>query len=316
MSDVAHPSAIGPSTSRAWRQTFVLTAVAVALFAFVRWLPLAGGSLHYSDFGAGERGFLEFCEPGTPQFAPVDRVHSPVQLELRTAQALVPGVAVEVTAALTTTSGKRIVPDDLLLAHTRKLHLLVIDASLNDYQHVHPTAQDGGDFVFVFTPQRAGRYRVFADFMPRATGRSLYAATVLDVAAPASSAAASTVDSREQTESTVDGIRFQLGIDPAGVRINQTARLVLTMARADGGALELEDVMGAPAHLVAFDERCTGFAHLHPAPATAGLAARSDAGQRLAFSLHLTDPGYYRLWAQVRVDGRDVFAPFGLHAQP
>jgi hypothetical protein len=101
------------------------------------------------------------------------------------------------------------------------------------------------------------------------------------------------------------------------VRINETTQLVLAIARESGeGVPVLEDVMGAPAHLVAFDERCTGFAHLHPAAPTPELAAQTDAGRRLAFSINLPDPGRYRLWAQVQVAGREIFAPFDLTVEP
>jgi hypothetical protein len=301
-----------------WRQTVVITLAAIALFFLVRWLPLADGSLHYSDFGAGERGFLEFCEPGSPQFAPVDRVHSPVTLTLRTDEPLRLDGPARVTAQLTTASGKPITADDLLVVHTRKLHLLLIAAdTLDDYQHVHPEPGDeAGTFVFTFIPRRLGRYRVFADFMPRATGRSLYAGAELKVTVKSGIFTGSGPAFVEGLHTKKDGLVFRLTLDRSPVRINQTAQMVLTVAREQGGAPELEDIMGAPAHLVAFDERCSGFAHLHPAAPTAEVPDETDAGRRLAFAIHLPDPGNYRLWAQVRVDGREVFAPFDLKVEP
>jgi hypothetical protein len=296
----------------------VITVVALALFLLLRWLPLADGALHYSDFGAGERGFLEFCEPGSPQFAPVDRVHSPVALTLRADEPLRLGVTAWVTAQLTTASGKPITADDLLVVHTRKLHLLLIAAAtLDDYQHVHPEpGTESGKFVFSFTPREAGRYRVFADFMPRATGRSLYAGAQLEVPGNRTIRTRSGAGSFPELITKADGLVFRLTLDQPPVRINQTAQMVLTVAREQGGAPELEDIMGAPAHLVAFDERCSGFAHLHPAAPTAEVPQETDAGRRLAFAIHLPDPGHYRLWAQVRVDGRDVFAPFDVKVEP
>lgn len=301
----------------AWRQTAIISATAIAAFVALRWLPLAGGSLHYSDFGAGQRGFLEFCEPGSPQFAPVDRVRSPIALELNLAAPLTVGAVAQVSARLTTANGKAVSADDLLVVHTQKLHLLIIDASLEDYQHVHPTPADrDGAFDFSFTPRRPGRYRVFADFMPRATGRALYAGAVLDVASANGASTPARVDAREQLSAVVDGIKFHLASSQMPLRLNETANIILTVARENGADLVLEDVMGAPAHLVAFDEKCSGFAHLHPAAPSVEVASGSDAGQRLAFSLNLADPGFFRLWAQVRIDGREVFAPFDLRAEP
>lgn len=312
-------SAAGGTLHRPWGGTVVITAIAIAVYALLRWLPLAGDSLHYTDFGVGERGFLEFCEPGSPQFAPVDRVASPVTLTLEPAEPVRAGEPVLVRARLTTASGKPVTDEDLLVVHTRKLHLLIVDATLEDYQHEHPEAAGEGDaFAFTFTPRRAGRYRVFADFMPRATGRSLYAGATLEVAAPAGAptVVAAAPETTEQLESHVSGIRFRLSSDTWPLRLNQTANLVLTVAREDGSPPELEEIMGAPAHVVAFDAACSGFAHLHPAPPSPALAARTEAGRRLAFTVNLPNPGYYRLWAQVQVDGREIFAPFGLRVVP
>src|SRR5205085_7555405 len=83
---------------------------------------------------------------------------------------------------LRTASGKPVAPADLLVAHTRKLHLLIVDPALNDYQHVHPEpAKTLGEWAFAFTPHAGGTYRVFADFTPAATGRGLYASADLIV---------------------------------------------------------------------------------------------------------------------------------------
>lgn len=300
---------------RVWMQTAIITAVAIGVYALLRWLPLAGDSLHYTDFGAGQRGFLEFCEPGSPQFAPVDRVHSPVTLDLATTAPLQAGTPSRVVVRLTTASGKAIGEEDLLVVHTRPLHLLVIDESLHDYQHVHPEATATvGEFAFEFTPLRAGRYRVFADFMPRATGRALYAGAELRVAGESKDQPGSPRE--ERLTGSAGGITGRITLDPHPLRLNRTTNLILTVSRDDGQSLVLEDVMDAPAHLVAFDERCSGFAHLHPGRGTSAIAPQTDAGRRLVFTINVPDPGFYRLWAQLKVDGQDVFIPFDLHAVP
>lgn len=303
----------GQARRRAWRQTALISAVALLVFVAVRKLPPGGGALHYTDFHAGGKTFVEFCEPGSPQFAPVDRVHSPVALAIVAGAPLRENLPAQLTARLTTSSGRPVTADDLLLVHTQKLHLLIVDAALDDYQHVHPAATARpGEFAFAFTPRHAGRYRVFADFMPRATGRALYAGAELIVPGAASPAAPI---ERESLDATVAGVRFALVPAQRPVRVNQNVALKLEIAREDGAALELEDVMGAPAHLVAFDAVCSGFAHLHPLRASAP-AVDANAAAPLAFSLQLTDPGFYRLWAQVRVAGRDVFVPFGIRVEP
>jgi hypothetical protein len=81
------------------------------------------------------------------------------------------------------------------------------------------------------------------------------------------------------------------------------------VTRTGGGAVPLEPVMGAFAHLVAFDEARSGFAHLHPAQAD--VTQRPDAVRpTLDFKITIPQPGRYVIWAQVNLAGRETFVPF------
>jgi hypothetical protein len=121
----------------------------------------------------------------------------------------------------------------------------------------------------------------------------------------------------ENSEATVEDLRFHLSLPEGGIRINQSASIRLSVEKSDHSPLELQEVMGASAHLVAFDSDRSGFAHLHPIE-DASPVSTPDASQPrdLSFSLYLTDPGPYRLWAQVKVDGRERYAPFDFTVVP
>jgi len=60
-----------------------------------------------------------------------------------------PGVAQEVTLELLTSGGTPIAPHELAITHTKNMHVMVVDPSLQDYHHVHPQA-DGlnGQYTF------------------------------------------------------------------------------------------------------------------------------------------------------------------------
>lgn len=318
------PQAI--SRAAAWRQTSIITLVAVGLFVIVRSLPVSGNSLHSRDFHSGGKNFLEFCEPGSPQFAPVDRVRSPVTIEVVPDRPPTVGSVVECSLRMTTVTGKRITMDDLFVVHTEKLHLLVIDSSLDDYHHVHPAAgAEPGEFRFSFRPARSGVYRMFADFMPRATGRSLYAGAAMEVRESASSQdqapAVRTPETEQSLQASIKGLEFSLVPSTLPVRTNKATDLALSIRRSDHAPLRLEEIMGAAAHMVAFDASLSGFAHIHPAAATGDEGAQTAVGAlvdevQLTFALQLSDPGDYRLWAQIKVQGEEVIAPFGLRVLP
>lgn len=298
-----------PSLSRAqWGQIALITAVALALFVIVRRLP-TGTNLGHMDFRVAGGNGIEFCDPANPQFLPVVAVPSPVSMTLSAATAE-RGRTQEFVLTLRTVTGKPIGPADLAIAHTRKLHLLLVDPSLRDYQHLHPeTGDKPGEWRFAVTPQRAGLYRVFADFVPVATGRGLYA--VAEFAVPGEAASPETTP-RATVER--DGLRFSLTAAPAEPRPRETIDLTLALERSDGGPVRLAPVMGAFAHLVAFDRDRLGFAHLHPNETD--LARPPEAVHpRLTFKVTLPTAGVYFVWAQVSIDGQDVFAPFVLRVE-
>src|SRR5471032_517690 len=158
------------------KQLAWITVGAIAVFVFLRFLP-TGTNLNHMDFRVNAKNSIEFCDPLNPQFIPVVAVASPVAMAL-TSVGAPPTLGVEARFVLTlkTASGKAIAPEDLVVVHTKLLHLLITDPTLTDYQHVHPEpGRTRGEWMFSFTPRRDGAYRVFADFTPVATGRSLYA---------------------------------------------------------------------------------------------------------------------------------------------
>ena len=218
------------------------------------------------DFRATSTNSIEFCDPLNPQFIPVVAVQSPVTMTLTPVGSPVPGAETRVTLTLKTASGKPIAPEDLLVTHTRLLHLLIIDPWLNDYQHVHPEpGARPGEWTFSFTPRREGRYRVFADFTPVVTARGLYASADMQIGKQALPASFTMVMQHEPSWVVErDGYRFALVPGTQPVRAREPVDLKLVITRRDGGPVPMQLVMGAFAHLVAFDEARSGFAHLHP----------------------------------------------------
>jgi hypothetical protein len=286
-----------------------ITAVSVGLYVGFRLLPI-GTNLNHMDFRVAEGNAIEFCDPANPQFIPVIAVRSPVSMTLTSDAPARAGQAVRVTVRLATSTGKPLAPADLRVEHTRRLHLLLVDPSLDDYQHLHPEpGARPGDWVFEFTPRFGGDYRVFADFVPIATSRGLYAGTDFRVEGPLHPA-----EFNRPTQETVEqsGVRFHLRVAEGAVRAGVTADLIFSVERVDGGEVVLQPVMDAYAHLVAFDSARGGFAHLHPMDA--GLAQAPDRRQpTLRFKVTIPEPGPYVVWAQVGLEGRDVFVPFWLN---
>jgi hypothetical protein len=299
-----------------FRSVILITLGAIALYLGFRLMP-TGTNLSHMDFRVAETNSIEFCDPLNPQFIPVVAMRSPVAMTITAAEVpVMPGREGRFTVTLQTSSGKRIAPEDLLVTHTRRLHLLVINPWLDDYQHVHPEpGKQPGEWTFAFAPRREGTYRVFADFTPAATARGLYASADLAVGGSRAPGGLTMVMQHEPALSVErEGYRFTLTPSAAPLRTRQTLDLKFTVVNAQGGRVPLEPVMGAFAHLVAFDEARSGFAHLHPAEAD--LTRPLDATQpELNFKITIPQPGRYIIWSQVNLAGREVFAPFCIEVE-
>ena len=190
------------------------------------------------------------------------------------------------------------------------MHLLIVDPTLEDYQHVHPEpGKRPGEWVFTLTPQRAGVYRIFADFTPVATGRGLYGVVELNVPGSVARLARS-----PNLTYTVGEFEFTLAAAQP-FRAGQPIDLGFRVSQRGGGATQLQPVMGAFAHLVAFDEGRSGFAHLHPAQVDL-TQALDPVRPELTFKLTIPQPGRYVIWSQVMIAGQEIFAPFWIDVLP
>lgn len=300
MNSPASAPSVAP-TSLAWGRIAAITLIALGAYVGVRLLP-TGTNLSHMDFQVSGENSIQFCDPSNPQFLPVVDVRSPVSMRVTPDQAPVQGQEITLTLKLQTSSGKPIAPEDLVVAHTRKLHIMIVDPTLEDYQHVHPEpGETPGTWQVSFQPHRSGLYRIFADFTPAATNLGLYANADLEVAASPEVVPPVEVAAAED-------LHFRL-TPSAPFRAGQVTDLKLSVTRADGGSIPLEPVMGAFAHVVAFDEARSGFAHLHPMEVD--LLQPPDAHHpELNFQVTIPSPGRYVIWSQMNVGGTEVFRPF------
>lgn len=303
-----------------WGSVAWITVAAAGLYAGFRAMP-TGTNLHHMDFQVSGANALEMCDPANPQFIPVVAVRSPVRMELRAVGGARPQAGRETRWVLTlaTSGGKPVGPVDLLTVHTRKLHLMLVDPTLRDYQHLHPEPGDRpGEWVFAHTPEHGGAYRVFADFTPAATGRGLYSFAEYTAAGePGAEWRAPALGEEVERE----GYVLRLDSEKGAVKAGAPGGLVFSIRAKDGAPVPMQPVMGAYVHTTAFDEARSGFAHLHPRaepggaePAKSGSAEPpppKDARRPgFAFDVMIPRAGRYFVWAQFSVGGEEWFQPF------
>jgi len=202
--------------------------------------------------------------------------------------------------------------DDLEEAHTRKIHLLIIDLSETDYHHEHPEPVGPGEYAFGFTPTRPGPYRVWADLKPVRTRVQQYA--VADIAAENPWAEPAGEEPENRT-AEVDGYRFTLAFDKPVIHALDTVHGSVRVVGPDGRPCDrLQVVMGAFGHFVGFRSYSTVL-HMHPL----GRALEDPAalgGPELEFYFRSPEPGLIRLFTQVRIGDRELFPRFVVRVAP
>lgn len=295
------------------RQLIWITLGAIAIYVTMRLLP-TGTNLNHGDFQVKGGTSIQFCDAHNPQFIPVVAVKSPVTMTVSTDAAPQAGREVHAVLSLHTFSGKPIAPQDLLEVHTKLIHLMVIDPSLTDYEHVHPQpGKTPGDWTFTFTPRYSGTYRLFADFTPVATARGLYANADVEVAAGSGAAHAPDPATlpHPQLDRVVDydGYRFLLRAAAHPIRVRQLVDLTFQVEAPHDARVPLQPIMGAFAHLVAFDSGRNGFAHLHPDQPDP-LTPPDPIHPALKFKVTIPTAGTYVIWTQVNLGGHEVFVPY------
>ena len=203
---------------------------------------------------------------------------------------------------------------DLEETHTRKIHLLISDITETDYHHEHPEPAGDGEYAFSFTPQRPDTYRVWADLLPVRTHVQQY--SVADIPSSTSRQAKLAENETENRNAEIDGYKFELSFEKDVIHERDTVAGKLRVTEPDGQPCKkLGVVMGAFGHFVGFGDEFATVLHLHPTgPLITDPEARS--GPELPFYFRSNKTGLFRLFAQVKIDGKDFFPRFVLRVQP
>jgi len=256
-------------------------------------------------------------QPGSLKLgiAPVNKsllLPSPPTLSVKAiAPRLVTNQPVQVDLRVRDATGAGVGSLQLIETHTRRLHVMVIDPSLEDYHHEHPiTSGRPGDFTFVFTPHKTGDYLLWLDVTPLATGRSETPEAVILGSVPSLTSPSRAT----QMECVADGWKFQLSLDRKKVTADQTVNARLRVTDAKGKpCFILEPVMGAFAHIIGFmDDRHT-MIHVHSHGEPPHELSRS--GPEVPFRLIAPKKGFLKLFIQTQMNGNIVLAKFGFQVE-
>lgn len=199
--------------------------------------------------------------------------------------------------------------------HGKRVHTLVVDPSLTDYQHLHlrPDNPNGlAVYQLKLTPKQTGHYKIYLDVVDQ-SNEHYFLEAGFTVPGPdrAPSFDKTLGKGNMQTEAQAQGLSFITQVS-SPVRSKEHVMLSITVKQGNQLFRKLEPVMQAYAHLVGFNADRSELIHAHPM----GEEPRSSnqrGGPNLKFGLEFPEPGNYRLFLQVRVAGKDVFVPIDVN---
>ena len=232
--------------------------------------------------------------------------------------------------------------------HGKIMHLFLIRDDMSAFAHLHPSTSDSVSFTSSKPPLPAGRYRVFADIVHESGFTHTLTSTVDIAGTSALPTAMGNPDDSWLVGAPARASRkaqLQSGGTMEWEGDNQItqgkpATLRFVVRNSDGSLARLEPYMGMPAHAVVAREDGSVFVHLHPmgtismasqmafAMRQPGDTVLGTLGKRLSaaesssmqhapvtvgtvsFPYAFPKPGNYRLWVQVKLDGRITTAVF------
>jgi hypothetical protein len=180
--------------------------------------------------------------------------------------------------------------------------MFVVDEALRDYQHVHPEpTEQQGVFRFDFTPHTNRNHRIWIEYTP--VGYDIPERHHVDIAAEHRSAiVAYAVPPNQRTQ--IDGMVATWHINPE-TPLQQGKECIVTIHLTDlhdNPITDLQQVMGATAHMVGFTKDGNGFIHAHP--------IETDDPSLLQFHIKPEHAGAARFFVQVNRGGEDTYIPF------
>ena len=206
--------------------------------------------------------------------------------------------------------------EDLMVIHTQPIHLLIEEPGLGDYHHEHPVpTKTPGVYEFSFTPKKSAPYRIWADIVPTATG--VQELPFVDL--PSGGKADPITDTENRFTSSASGYQFVVTFSDGNhlpTKAAHARRMGIAVSDADGKPVTtLEPVMNAFCHLVGFYDDYKTVIHLHPRGGDV-LDQKLRGGPSLGFILYAPKAGFIRLYCQVSIGGKMLFAPFNVNVEP
>jgi hypothetical protein len=249
-----------------------------------------------------------------PYSAVYTRNDDPVlRLEAKGPPMIEAGKPVPLGIRLTADDGEPVGREDLVLSHARRVHLLLVDESGEDFQHLAPEpGNEPGTFTAPFLPGRSAGYRGWVLAVPAVTRLPEVLPLRLGTEGPGPPPVPPEAGNEDCFSAERNGFVVRVtssGSGPLRIRAARTQTIRVHVARNDGSPFDqLEPFWNAFAHLTLVSWNLESAVQVHP---VGGEILRDSlrGGPDLTFKLHAPGPGWWRLYLHVRCQGQTITFP-------
>ncbi len=228
-----------------------------------------------------------------------------LRLEAKGGSTIEAGRLVPLGIRLSNAAGEPVGDEGLVVSHSRRLHLLLVDEGGDDFQHLAPgSGNEPGTFLAPFVPARSAGYRGWVLAVPAVTRVPEAIPLRLGVGSGELPSLPPDADSGDRLSMEREGLVVSVtsaGTGPLRVHSARTHTIRLHVSRTDGSPVDqLEPFWNAFAHLTLVSWNLDSAFQVHPVGGEI-LRETLRGGPDLTFKLHPPCPGWWRLYIQVRV---------------
>jgi hypothetical protein len=189
------------------------------------------------------------------------------------------------------------------VVHEKEMHLLAIKKDLSVFLHLHPEYLGKGRFKIKTTFPKAGRYKLYADFLPEGANQQLASHELIVTGAESNEE----IYADKVLKKKVDDLEIELILPEA--KVNEHLKLIFELSDGDGNPItELEPYLGSAGHVVIVSEDMKEFLHVHPAD-------ENTRGPKVEYMTSFPREGLYKIWGQFKYKGKLYTAPFVIEVQ-
>lgn len=181
-------------------------------------------------------------------------------------------------------------PVELEVSHEKIMHLIVVNADLNEYHHLHPEEQGNGRYTLNFDLSE-NTYKVFIDIKPKDLAYHVRPIE-LHVGSGHTEHRENSLKADTNLTKTINGKTVEL--KTTDLAANKDVTLTF-----DTKGVTPQPYLGALGHVVILDENAGEFIHVHPA-----------SNDETVFETKFNKPGIYKLWGEFNFDGKVNAYPF------